>query len=132
MKYTLGELAEHVSGKVKGDASCLIKRVGTLLNADASTISFLTNPSYRKQLAKSKAGAVIMSAADAENCSLNAIISDNPYAAYAKIAALLFPEEKFPAGIDPSAHIATIRKSVKARVLPLVLSLNQAFQLQMK
>lgn len=106
MKYTLGELAEHVSGKVKGDASCVIESVGTLQHADSSQISFLTNPSYRKQLAISQAGAVIMSASDAENCSLNALISDNPYAAYAKIAALLSPGETYLAGIDSSAHIA--------------------------
>ncbi|MDH5602283.1 MAG: UDP-3-O-(3-hydroxymyristoyl)glucosamine N-acyltransferase, partial [Gammaproteobacteria bacterium] len=106
MKYTLGELAEHVSGKVKGDASCIIESVATLQNANASQISFLTNPSYRKQLANSHAGAVIMSATDAENCILNVIISENPYAAYAKVAALLSPGEQYTAGIDPSAHIA--------------------------
>ena len=106
MKYTLGELAEHVSGKVKGDASCEIESVGTLHNANSSQISFLTNPSYRKQLASSKAGAVIMSAADAESCALNTIISDNPYAAYAKIATLLSPTEIYTAGIHPDAHIA--------------------------
>jgi len=107
VKYTLGELAEHVSGTVKGDATYEIEGVGTLHHADSSQISFLTNPQYRKQLAFSKAGAVIMSASDAENCSLNVIISNNPYAAYAKIAALLSPVDKFTAGIHPSAHIAT-------------------------
>lgn len=106
MKYTLGELAEHVSGEVKGDASYVIESVGTLHHASAKQISFLTNPSYRKELASSKAGAVILSSADAENCSINAIISKNPYAAYAKIAALLFPDEKYTAGIDAAAHVA--------------------------
>jgi len=81
--------------------------VATLQHADITQISFLTNPSYRKQLASTKAGAVIMSAADAEDCPTNAIVSQNPYAAYAKIAALLSPEEKYNAGIDPAAHIAT-------------------------
>jgi len=107
VKYTLGELAKHVSGEVKGDASCEIESVATLQHADITQISFLTNPSYRKQLASTKAGAVIMSAADAEDCPTNAIVSQNPYAAYAKIAALLSPEEKYNAGIDPAAHIAT-------------------------
>lgn len=107
MKYTLGELAEHVSGEVKGDASCVIESVGTLHHADAKQISFLTNPSYRKQLASSQAGAVIMSASDAESCSINAIVSQNPYAAYAKIAALLFPDEKYIQGIDTGAYVAT-------------------------
>lgn len=107
MKYTLGELAKHVSGEVKGDASYEIESVGTLLNAHSTQISFLTNPSYRKQLASSKAGAVIMSASDAENSTINAIISKNPYAAYARIAALLSPEKKFSAGIDPTASISS-------------------------
>lgn len=106
MKYTLGELAEHVSGIVKGDVSCEIESVATLQHAENNQISFLTNPSYRKQLASSNAGGVIMSATDAENCVLNTIISDNPYAAYAKIAALLSPVETYISGIDKSAHIA--------------------------
>ena len=106
MKYTLGELAKHVSGEVKGEASCQIEGVGTLQHADTTQISFLTNPTYRKQLASSNAGAVILSAADAESCPINAIISNNPYAAYAKIAALLSPAEKYQAGIDSSAHVA--------------------------
>jgi len=107
VKYTLGELAEHVSGTVKGDPSCEIESVGTLQKADNTQISFLTNPSYRKQLATSKAGAVIMTAADAENCLLNVIVSNNPYAAYARIAALLSPAEIYKEGIDSSAHIAS-------------------------
>ena len=107
MKYTLGELAEHVSGEIKGDASCVIESVGTLHHANAKQITFLTNPSYRKQLASTQAGAVIMTASDAENCSINALVSQNPYAAYAKIAALLSPEEKYVQGIDAGAYVAT-------------------------
>jgi len=105
VKYTLDELAKHVSGEVKGDASCEIESVGTLIHATKNQISFLTNPSYRKQLTSSQAGAVIMSASDAEHSSINTIISNNPYAAYAKIAALLSPEEKYTAGIDTNAYV---------------------------
>ena len=107
MKYTLGELAEHVSAEVKGDASCEIESVGTLHSANNKQISFLTNPSYRKQLATCNAGAVIMSAVDAENCPVNAVVSNNPYAAYAKIAALLSPDEKYIAGVDAGAFVAS-------------------------
>lgn len=107
MKYTLGELAEHVSGKVKGDASCVIESVATLQNADETQITFLTNPSYRNQLSATKAAAVILSAADAEYCPVNSIITENPYAAYAKVSTLISPAEIYPKGIDSSAHIAT-------------------------
>ena len=106
MKYTLGELAKHVSGEVKGDASCEIESVGTLQHANNTQISFLTNPAYRKNLSSSNAGAVILSASDAENCTINALVCNNPYAAYAKIAALLNPVEDFMVGVHPSAHIA--------------------------
>lgn len=105
MNYTLDELAKYVAGEVRGDGSCVIESIATLQHANARQISFLTNPSYRKQLADSKAGAVIMSAAEAENTSVNVIISPNPYAAYAKIASLLSPAEEYIAGVDPSAHI---------------------------
>ena len=105
MKYTLGELAKQVSAEVKGDPSYTVEGVGTLQNATATQISFLTNSSYRKELATTQAGAVILSAADAENASINAIVSTNPYAAYAKIAALLSPPEIYKAGVNPTAHI---------------------------
>ena len=105
MKYTLGELAKQVSAEVKGDPSYTVEGVGTLQNANSTQISFLTNPSYRKELATTQAGAVILSAADAENAPINAIISTNPYAAYAKIAALLSPSEIYEAGVNPTAHI---------------------------
>ena len=106
MKYTLGELAQHVSAEVKGDASCIIVGVATLQHAENNQITFLTNPAYRKQLSSTNAGAVIMSASDAENCTVNAIVSDNPYAAYARIAALLSPQITYAAGIDIHACIA--------------------------
>jgi len=105
VKYTLGDLAKHVSGEVKGDPSCIITGVGTLQHAISTQISFLTNPSYRNQLTASQAGAVIMSASDAEHFAGNALVSSNPYAAYAKIAALLVPGENYKAGIDVAAHI---------------------------
>lgn len=106
MKYTLGELAEHVSGEVIGDASCEIGGVGTLQHANNTQISFLNNASYRRYLSSSHAGAVILTASDASICTINALVCKNPYAAYAKIAALLNPKEDFEIGIHPAAHIA--------------------------
>ena len=105
MKYTLGELAKQVSAEVKGDPSYTVEGVGTLLNANPKQISFLTNSSYRKELATTQAGAVILSATDAEIAPRNAIISNNPYAAYAKIAALLSPADVYEAGVSSAAHV---------------------------
>lgn len=113
MKYTLDELANHVGATVKGDATHVITGVGTLSNATPQQITFLSNPSYKKFLATTQAGAVIVSAADAELCTVNALIANNPYVAYARIAALLSTQPKYSPGIDvraivdPSASIAT-------------------------
>jgi len=105
VKYTLDELAKQISGTVQGDASHVIDAVATLQNAGSNQITFLTNPAYRKQLNTTEAGAVILSAADSGNFSGNAIICQNPYAAYARIAALLSPAETYTSEISPAAHI---------------------------
>jgi UDP-3-O-[3-hydroxymyristoyl] glucosamine N-acyltransferase len=46
-----------------------------------------------------------MSDSDAADCPVNAIIAKNPYAAYARIAALLSPAECYEAGVHTSAYI---------------------------
>jgi len=114
VKYTLGDLAKEVSAEVVGDTSYIVESVATLLNAQSHQVTFLTNSAYRKQLVSSQAGAVILSKDDSVECPTNAIISTNPYATYAKIAALLSPSESYDPGIHHSAHIdndATISDS---------------------
>ena len=106
MSYTLGELAQHVQGRVVGDASCVIDGVATLSGATSGKISFLTNSAYRKQLAETKASAVILRESDVEQCAVNALIVINPHPAYAKIATLLHKSEKHKPGAEPSAQIA--------------------------
>ena len=106
MTYTLGELADYVKGTVQGNRDHVIEYVATLQHADEKQISFLTNPSYKKLLASTKAGAVILSAADAKDCTTNAIISDDPYVAYARIADRLSNKENYAEGIDPGASVS--------------------------
>lgn len=105
MKYTLDELAKHIGATVKGDASHIITGVGTLTNATPQQITFLSNTGYRKYLADTQAGAVILSAKDVEHCKVNALVASNPYVAYARVAALLSSQPRYPAGIDPHAII---------------------------
>jgi UDP-3-O-[3-hydroxymyristoyl] glucosamine N-acyltransferase len=104
--YTLGELARHVKGRVIGDESCVIDGVATLSGATPGKISFLTNAAYRKQLAQSKASAVILQEDDLQQCQVNALVVNNPHAAYARIASLLYPRDTSLSGIEQSAQIA--------------------------
>ncbi|MDR9435289.1 MAG: UDP-3-O-(3-hydroxymyristoyl)glucosamine N-acyltransferase [Thiohalophilus sp.] len=115
MKYTLQELAEHTGGQVVGDPQTVIERVATLTRADSGAISFLTSAAYRQYLANTSASAVILREGDASHCPVSALIVDNPHAAYARVASLLYPPVIPPVGIHPSAVVeesATVPESV--------------------
>ena len=105
MKRALKELAEHVGGYIVGDEKCLIERVATLKNAGTGDISFLTNMKYKTELTSTAASAVILSEKYAQECLTNALIVDNPHAAYAKITTLLYPQIPDLQGIHPTAVV---------------------------
>ena len=103
--FRLSDLAEKYDLELKGDGDALIEGVGTLSDATASQISFLSNPIYREQLKSTGAGAVIVSASDAGNCPANTLIAKDPYVSYAKVAACFDPRRPVNPGIDSSASI---------------------------
>ena len=103
--WTLGQLAQRVGGQVRGDADATIIQVAPLHTAQSGDIGFLAQPRYRKQLATTRATAVILSASDLENCPVAALVVDNPSAAYARIAALLNPVPR-QQGVHPSAVVS--------------------------
>lgn len=113
MERSLGELAVRHGLELRGDPDARVARVGTLQDAGPDAVSFLANPRYRKHLASTRAGAVVLEPALAEQCAVAVLIARNPYAAYARIAADLHPPPRFKPGIhpgaivDPTATVAT-------------------------
>jgi UDP-3-O-[3-hydroxymyristoyl] glucosamine N-acyltransferase len=102
---SLQELAKLLGAKLVGDPRCIISGVATLEKAERGQLSFLTNRSYRKYLAGTKASAVILSQVDVENCDVPVLISENPRLSLAKAAAF-FAKTVYkapPKGIHPSA-----------------------------
>ncbi|MCX5644819.1 MAG: hypothetical protein NTZ17_09045 [Phycisphaerae bacterium] len=57
---TLGEIAEHMGGRVCGDPNIRTRAAATLSHAGPGDLSFLVNRKYEKQLASTKADAVIV------------------------------------------------------------------------
>ena len=108
---TLGELANIVDGKVKGDENCIISGVGSLQSAKPGQISFLntagmlSKPKYKNYLESTLASAVILSEANLELCPTNSLIVEDPYYAYAKIAEVFTDYPKYSAGIHTTAII---------------------------
>jgi len=105
MAITLGELAVRFGCTLKGDPAVEVDSVATLENAGPRSISFLANPKYRRQLANTRAAAVVLEPRFADECPVAALIATNPYATYARIATLLHPEPSWPAGVDAGAHV---------------------------
>ncbi|WED21174.1 UDP-3-O-(3-hydroxymyristoyl)glucosamine N-acyltransferase [Vibrio sp. JC009] len=104
--YTLAELATIVGGTVQGDDSVVISRVVAMDKAGEGEVTFLSNPKYKKHLADCKASAVMVKESEAELCVTNALVVDDPYLAYAKVAQALDTTPAPAAGISDSAVIA--------------------------
>lgn len=104
--YTLRVLADHLNADVQGDDTVEISTVGTLDGAGSGQISFLANSKYRSQLASSAASAILMTPKDAEDFVGNAIVLNDPYVGFARIAQFLDTTPKAADSIHPSAQIA--------------------------
>ena len=106
MSAVLGELAVQFGCTLRGNPDVVVTHVATLESADQSALSFLANPKYKAHLASTHAGAVVLDAATANECPVPALITAQPYATYARIAAVLHPPKLPLAGMHASAVIA--------------------------
>jgi UDP-3-O-[3-hydroxymyristoyl] glucosamine N-acyltransferase len=106
MSVSLGELAVRFGCELRGDPEARVEHVASLANADATAITFLANPRYRPQLATTRAAAVVLKADAAADCPTHVLLAENPYATYARIAAVLHPSPAAPPGVHPTALVA--------------------------
>lgn len=85
-----------------------ISSVAPIESAGESDITFLSNVKYAEKLKDSKARACIMHPKMVEKAPANMIllISENPYASYAKIATYLHPDDVCEPQISKNADIS--------------------------
>jgi UDP-3-O-[3-hydroxymyristoyl] glucosamine N-acyltransferase len=117
----IDELADAVSRaaggqlacSLHGDAGRRVVAVAPLQSATADELSFLSNPRYRSVAAASRAGAIVLTAADRralfpDDAAAAATLVEcaNPYAWFAFAAQLLAPAEPPAAGVAAGAHVA--------------------------
>ena len=106
--YTLEELATHVQGEWVGDNGQVLSGVGTLSGATGQQISFLTNPKYKPQLKDTSAGAVIVHEKMRDDVNGNALVVENPHAAFARIAQLFDTTPAVASGIADTAVVERV------------------------
>jgi len=117
--HRLEDLARQVDAKLVGDANCSISSLSVLQDAGPGSISFLSNRKYRKYLKTTKASAVILGQEFLDDCPTNALVSDNPYLIFAKIAQLITPPPAIKAGQHVSAIVASSAQiDISAKIGP--------------
>ncbi len=104
--HRLAEIAKLAGAEVE-DPTRLITGVAPLQSAGPDDVTFLDNRRYAALLPETKAGAVILHPdfADKVPPGCAAIVTKEPYVAWARISALFHPFPTAAAGIHPSAII---------------------------
>ncbi len=120
MTISLGELAVRFGCELRGDPATPVDSVATLGQAHARAVAFLADKRHRRQLAETRAAAVVLEPELAPSCPVASLVTDNPRALFARIAAVLHPQERPPPGvhatawvapdarIDPAAHVGAL------------------------
>ncbi len=103
---TLQELANHLGGVVRGDASFAVNGLAPLESAGPDKITFLANPKYAAKVAETRAGAVLM-APGGEAYGRNVIELANPYLGFARLLTLFYTSPHPALGIFPEALLGT-------------------------
>lgn len=102
--YRLSELAQRFGLVLRGEDAAILG-VATLGEAGPDQLAFLANPKYRRALHDCRAAAVVLREDDLATCPVPALVARDPYAAFARIAALFEPRPQRPPGVHPSAVV---------------------------
>ena len=118
MSTRLGDLVESLGGELIGDPEVVIAGIAPLDAAGASHITFLSNPRLRASAAATHAAALILPPKEhpaiRESYPGACILTDNPYAYYARAAQFFVARDSHPpvpgvhvsAVVDPAARVA--------------------------
>jgi UDP-3-O-[3-hydroxymyristoyl] glucosamine N-acyltransferase len=114
---SLGEIASRLGGRLVGDAGVLIEQVASLEHAQGRDIAFFSSARYKAELAATQAAAVILGPQAESLTRLPRIVSDNPYAYFARVSQLLNPTPAPRPGVHAAADVdASARVAASARV----------------
>ena len=109
MALRLDEIVAALGGELNGDGARLVERLAPLAAAGPDALSFLSHPKYRKELAASRAGCVIVAPAmrDAAAQRGDCIVADDPYLYFARLTQLWKARHGRPPrpGVHPSAVV---------------------------
>ncbi len=103
---SLGDIAQLLQGDLKGPPELPIKGIQALDVAGPDEISFALGPRYRKDVEKSRAGALILPR-DWPLLDRPSVLVDDPYLAYALLATAFLDKPFKAMGVSPEAHVGS-------------------------
>ena len=103
----LAEIALHLEARLVGDGQRVVTSLGPWATATSAQISHLSSKNYRKFLADTHAGAVVLREEDLPDCPVDALVVTNPYLAFAHVSQLFARPDDLPSGIHPTAIVAS-------------------------
>jgi UDP-3-O-[3-hydroxymyristoyl] glucosamine N-acyltransferase len=126
MPYTALQIAELIGGIVRGDSDIELSGFAPAGSAKPGDLTFAENDIYFDRAEQSAASAILV---DGEFRSEKKALIQVPNArvGFAKAMAIFFPEQKFEAGIHPSAVVAkSAEVDASAHIGPLCYVGNNA------
>ena len=111
--FSLDEVARHIGATLEGDAEYRITGVSDLEHATGSELSFFWNPRYSKQLAMSKAGAIIVPPSIERPHGKNYLIHNDPSVGFQAVLSLFMGSKKRLSGFSGVHPTAVIHPTSK-------------------
>jgi UDP-3-O-[3-hydroxymyristoyl] glucosamine N-acyltransferase len=107
----LVEIADRLACQLEGDPEIQIYGVAGIEHASPGTLTFLSNPRYRKALRTTRASAVLIAADTpmdraSDLLPLAALRSANPYLDFARALELFYTPPRYEPGVHSTAVIA--------------------------
>jgi UDP-3-O-[3-hydroxymyristoyl] glucosamine N-acyltransferase len=102
---SINEIINKFGGTFVGNSDLMLNRVASLKNAEEKSIAFFNNTKHLSALKETNASVVILKLDHADLTSKPKIITENPYAYFAKLSTFFNPKPIKKIGISKSANI---------------------------
>lgn len=102
----LAEIASRLKCATVGDTEIEITGLAPIEAAQAGELTFISNRKYKRYLATTEASAIITDSPKDLPYGKSALISENPYLAFAEAMWVFHPPFQHPRTIHPSAVVA--------------------------
>jgi len=103
--FPIEALAERLGGSLVGDGSVSVSGVASLADAGPTDVSLYADPRYRRELASTKAGALV-TREPLPGLAIPQIVHPDPFLALASLVDLFHPPASFSKGVHERAWVA--------------------------